>query len=99
MTGADPYCKVTCGGKTVVSPIKKDTLDPAFDSQFVFYVKKPEDATVKVQVRQHGVLIFLVAIQSFIKKAFACSYSDRQALHCNSYQQHQNHVYSGLVYY
>ena len=84
MTGADPYCKVTCGGKTVVSPIKKDTLDPAFDSQFVFYVKKPEDATVKVQVRQHGVLIVLAAIQSFIEKAFACSYSDRQALHCNS---------------
>lgn len=49
-TGADPYCKVTCAGKSVISPMRKDTLDPDFDSRFVFYVKKPEDAIVKVQV-------------------------------------------------
>ena len=50
ITGADPYCKVTCGGSTVGTSIRKDTLDPAFDTQLVFYVKNPEDATVKVQV-------------------------------------------------
>ncbi|XP_011408714.2 PREDICTED: calpain-5-like [Amphimedon queenslandica] len=54
--GADPYCKVTCGGNTVATSIKKDTLDPAFDTQLVFYVKNPEDATVKVQILNHGMM-------------------------------------------
>ena len=35
---------------TVVSPIRKGTLEPTFDNQFVFYVRNPEDAMVKVQV-------------------------------------------------
>ena len=48
--GADPYCKVTCGSETVVTPVRANTLDPNFDSHVVFYVKNPEDATVKIQV-------------------------------------------------
>ena len=39
------------------TPIRKDTLDPAFDTQLVFYVKNPEDATVKVQV---SIIIIIV---------------------------------------
>lgn len=48
--GADPYCKVTCEGKSVVTPVRQSTLDPQFDNDMVFYVKKPEDAEIKVQV-------------------------------------------------
>ena len=48
--GADPYCKVTCEGTTVLTPICKDTLEPKFNSDVVFYVKKPAEAEVKIQV-------------------------------------------------
>ena len=49
-TGADPYCKITCEGKTVVTPVRKDTLDPQLNATAVFYVKTPAEATVKIQV-------------------------------------------------
>ncbi|KAK7925502.1 hypothetical protein WMY93_007812 [Mugilogobius chulae] len=39
--GADPYVIIYCEGKSVKSPIKKDTLKPEFDVSGVFYRRKP----------------------------------------------------------
>ncbi|CAL9685614.1 unnamed protein product [Knipowitschia caucasica] len=39
--GADPYVIIYCEGKSVRSPIKKDTLEPEFAVSGIFYRKKP----------------------------------------------------------
>ena len=60
--GADPYCKVTCEGKSVVTPVRQSTLDPQFDNDMVFYVKKPEDTEIKVQVSCFKSVIYYTSI-------------------------------------
>ena len=49
--GADPYCKVNLEGKTVASSVCKNTLEPKFNAQMVFYVKKPTESEITIQVR------------------------------------------------
>lgn len=39
--GADPYVIIYCEGKSVKSPVQKDTLEPEFAFSAVFYRKKP----------------------------------------------------------
>ena len=49
-SGADPYCKITCEGTTVTTPVRKNTLEPQFDATAVFYVKNPAECSIKIQV-------------------------------------------------
>ncbi|XP_040037163.1 calpain-5 [Gasterosteus aculeatus] len=39
--GADPYVIIYCEGRSVRSPIQKDTLTPMFTTSAIFYRKKP----------------------------------------------------------
>ncbi len=57
LLGADPYCKITCGRQTVITPIRKSTLEPQFDATAVFYVKSPADCTIKIQVTNNVLLL------------------------------------------
>lgn len=49
--GADPYVIISCEGRSVRSPIKKDTLQPEFAISGVFYRKKPRKP-ITVEVRR-----------------------------------------------
>ncbi|XP_035522893.1 calpain-5-like [Morone saxatilis] len=47
--GADPYVIISCEGRSVKSPIKKDTLQPEFAISGIFYRKNPRKP-ITVQV-------------------------------------------------
>lgn len=48
-SGADPYLVISCEGSIVQSTVKKDTLNPLFDTRAIFYRKKPRKP-ITVQV-------------------------------------------------
>lgn len=50
VVGSDAYVVVQCEGKECRTPVRKDTLDPLFNTQMMFYVKRPERAEVVLQV-------------------------------------------------
>ncbi|XP_065836926.1 calpain-5-like isoform X2 [Oscarella lobularis] len=55
--GADPYVIVSCEGVKARTPVKKSTLDPIFNSQFVFYVKRPRTAKIILQIWNYNALV------------------------------------------
>eukprot|EP01060_Flectonema_neradi_P032570 TRINITY_DN520_c8_g1_i1.p1 TRINITY_DN520_c8_g1~~TRINITY_DN520_c8_g1_i1.p1 ORF type:complete len:291 (+),score=55.98 TRINITY_DN520_c8_g1_i1:57-875(+) len=52
---SDPYCMVSCEGKTYRTSVKKSTLNPKWDEKFSFMVADPASAQVMVRVRDHNV--------------------------------------------
>ena len=48
--GADPYVIIYCEGQSVKSVIRKDTLEPEFETMAIFYRKKPRKH-LTIQVR------------------------------------------------
>ena len=42
-----------CEGKEVETSVQKDTLDPVFNAQMMFYVKRPDRAELVLQVLIH----------------------------------------------
>lgn len=48
--GSDSCVVVQCEGKEFQTPVRKDTLDPVFDTKLMFYVKRPERAELLLQV-------------------------------------------------
>lgn len=59
--GADPYVIVGCEGKKSRTPVKKNTIDPIFNSQLMFYPKNPRRSELLIQVWNKN-----VAIDSFM---------------------------------
>jgi len=48
--GADPYCIVKVGRQKAVTPVKKNTLEPKFNTSVQFFLARPETAEVSVEV-------------------------------------------------
>lgn len=57
--GGDPYVIAECEGEKSHTPVKKDTLDPTFNSHMMFYAKHPQTTEVHFEVcgLHHHVLI------------------------------------------
>ena len=46
----DPYCIIEVEGTKVRTPHMSDNLNPTFNYGGVFYVKKPTEGRIKIQV-------------------------------------------------
>jgi len=50
VSGADPYCIIKCEGEKITSSVKKDTVNPEWNTSAIFFRKNPLKNPIKIQV-------------------------------------------------
>lgn len=51
----DPYALISCEGREVKTPVIKDSLDPKWNTGALFFVRRPQNAQLVIQVWESNV--------------------------------------------
>ena len=58
-SGLDPYALIKCEGKTVRTPTFSDTANPEWNAGALFFVRRPKETHLVVQVMKHSIFVGL----------------------------------------